>query len=340
MKGIRFLTMLAAALLTAVTVAAPAMSVRVEAANQYEVKFSAGKGYFTDSANGSNTSIKSETFQLSYGDPIDDSKPTADIKAPAGYIFSSWDIAANATAEKQTTYVAKYKKALDVVIYKVNYVDTYGNPVSTGKTMQGNKGDSVSENARAVTGYAVDTSVKSLTLTGNSATDVISFVYTNTQSTVSTVTNTVTTESVVTLPGETVYQTVTVPGTTTTAGGTTAGGTTAGGTTAGGTTAGGTTVVPNEEVPLANGTASSGSTTNSAASTQSTVTIPDESTPLTNGGSTATNSNVTISDESTPLSNGGNSGAPTALLIGIGCGGAAILVALAVAFALKKKRNG
>lgn len=62
MKGIRFLTMLAAALLTAVTVAAPAMSVRVEAANQYEVKFSAGKGYFTDSANGSNTSIKSETF--------------------------------------------------------------------------------------------------------------------------------------------------------------------------------------------------------------------------------------------------------------------------------------
>lgn len=103
-----------------------------------------------------------------------------DIKP--GYYFTGWSPEAEGSVEitKQTAFVAQYAKIINKAVYRVNYVDTYGNPVFTQKVVTGEAGARIYEIAEPVEDYAVDAVTKYATVEKDGKTE-ITFVYTSTK---------------------------------------------------------------------------------------------------------------------------------------------------------------
>lgn len=176
------------------------------------------------------------------------------------------------------SFVVKYDALVDTVEYKVRYVDSQsGEDVAPPVITQGNAGQTYTYYSQQIANYSCDTASQSLTLTGNSGDNVITFEYTSTLEPE---------VNRVEIPGDTITQTERIPGTTTiveqTTGTTTGTGTT--GTTTG--TSNGTGAGTNTAGTADNGTAGNTGDTAANAGTAGdtgvgeTETIEGEDVPL------------------------------------------------------------
>lgn len=237
----------------------------IQAADMYKVSFKAG-------AKGSFNGTSSIDVNVPYKGGIDVDLYESFVDADTGYYFIGWSPDAKGEVEvtKKTIFVAQYAKVIDEAVYRVNYVDTYGNAVATQKVVTTNDGARVSETALPIADYAVDATVKTAVVNKNGTTD-ITFIYTSTLDP----NVIIDTESIV-LPGGT---TITVV-----AGGTDA--TVAGGTVADTAEAAGETPEPAVEEPAGE-----------------TVENPDEEVPLDNPDASDDDEVVKSEDEEVPLAN-------------------------------------
>ena len=236
------IVMLCALLAAAMMVFVSGFSVR--AADSYKVSFKAG-------SKGNINGQSSVTEEYEYNSTLGDSLAIIEgqIVPDNGYYFTGWskDINSGTKVTRRENYVAQYARIIDEAVYRVNYVDTYGNAVATQKVVTTGLGAVVTEAAVPVIGYSVNTQYLQATINDADGTE-LTFVYTQDP-------NVVTETEVVVTPGGT---TVTVVGATDAA---TAGGTAAATNTVGaGTEAAqaeaqetgeGTAQVEEDEVPLA-----------------------------------------------------------------------------------------
>lgn len=225
-------------------------SLPVQAADSYKVSFKVGsRGSFRSDVSGVSESRTSVTRNYQYKEVIGEEELGSigtGIEVEAGYYFTGWSPKVEPVTRK-ANYVAQYARIIHEAVYRVNYVDTYGNAVATQKVAATELGQSVTEQAPSISGYTVDVQTQTAQVSKANGTE-ITFTYTQEA-------NVVTETETVIVPGETTVTTVTEPGTTGQPGATTGGaaGTgTAEGTPATPETEGPDTVVDeDEEVPLA-----------------------------------------------------------------------------------------
>ena len=187
-------------------------------------------------------------------------------------------------------YVVAYGIKGNQVAYTVQYQDEDGNTLAESQTFYGNVGDKPVVAYRYIENFIPQALALTKTLSENEADNVFTFTYAPGET--NRVVETTTTITTV-VPGNTVYNTVTVPAGTV-AGGTTTGGTNAAGGNANGTTTGGTNVTGGN----ANETTTPGGTTDANggqdADQDNTVENTDEQTPQ---------GLVDLDDEDTPTGN-------------------------------------
>ena len=187
-------------------------------------------------------------------------------------------------------YVVAYGIKGNQVAYTVQYQDEDGNTLAESQTFYGNVGDKPVVAYRYIENFVPQALALTKTLSENEADNVFTFTYAPGET--NRVVETTTTITTV-VPGNTVYNTVTVPAGTV-AGGTTTGGTNAAGGNANGTTTGGTNVTGGN----ANETTTPGGTTDANggrdADQDDTVENTDEQTPQ---------ELVDLDDEDTPTGN-------------------------------------
>lgn len=167
------------------------------AAKEYQIVFKAG-------SHGTVEGSKSHTVTKAYGETID--LGSIVVEPDAGYYPTGWspDVSGEVKVTKKAVYVAQYAKIIDAVSYRVNYVDTYGNPVATQKVAAFNKGATVNERFVPVDGFQVDAEVKSAAVDKDGT--EITFTYTSTAA-ADVITETETRE----VPGDTTVTTVQTP---------------------------------------------------------------------------------------------------------------------------------
>ena len=224
------------------------------------------------------------------------------------------------TVDGDADYVVAYGIKGEQVAYTVEYKDADGNTLADSQTFYGNVGDKPVVAYRYIENYVPQALALTKTLSENEADNVFTFTYTPGET--NQVIETTTTITTV-VPGNTIYNTVTVPAGTT-------GGTNAGGTTGANGTGGNAT--------NANGTTTPGGTTDANggqdANQGDTVESPDEDTPQ---------DLVDLDDEDTPTGNidaGKSEGVKTmnfSLVIIVAA--AAALIALIVAMRRRTKEN-
>lgn len=187
-------------------------------------------------------------------------------------------------------YVVAYGIKGNQVAYTVQYQDEDGNTLAESQTFYGNVGDKPVVAYHYIENFVPQALALTKTLSENEADNVFTFTYAPGET--NRVVETTTTITTV-VPGNTVYNTVTVPAGTA-AGGTTTGGTNAAGGNANGTTTGGTNVTGGN----ANETTTPGGTTDANggrdADQDNTVENTDEQTPQ---------ELVDLDDEDTPTGN-------------------------------------
>ena len=187
-------------------------------------------------------------------------------------------------------YVVAYGIKGNQVAYTVQYQDEDGNTLAESQTFYGNVGDKPVVAYHYIENFVPQALALTKTLSENEADNVFTFTYAPGET--NRVVETTTTITTV-VPGNTVYNTVTVPAGTV-AGGTTTGGTNAAGGNANGTTTGGTNVTGGN----ANETTTAGGTTDANggrdADQDDTVENTDEQTPQ---------ELVDLDDEDTPTGN-------------------------------------
>lgn len=290
-------------LLTVFAVAAAALGpvTPLKAADkEYKVSFKAGsKGTINGASSfditaGYKTSINLDTYETLV-DPED------------GYYFTGWspDVDGNVEITKKTTFVAQYARIIDKAVYRVNYIDTYGNAVATQKVVTSNGGAKISEQALEITDYAVDAAVKTATVNKDGSTE-ITFVYTSTVEP-----NVVVETETVVLPGGT---TITVVG----------GGQTAAPVGTAGGAAGGTTTPVTDQT-----------TTPGGQEDQTTVQNPDEEVPLANQNADDNKNTKKSEDEEVPLAN--EEVSSNTWIYGVA--GAVLLIAIAAVIYVYTKRK-
>lgn len=169
----RKMSRIAAVLLTGVMalllmgIATPA-SVHAEE-GEYKIDFKAG-------AEGTIAGDTSYTQPVTYGDKLDAESVAAMVQPNAGYYFTDWNKTVETTVTGKATYVAQYAKIIEEASYRVRYLDTYGNELSTQKVVAASKGGTVVEYARPIDGYIPDAEGKSTTIAAEGT--EIDFVYT------------------------------------------------------------------------------------------------------------------------------------------------------------------
>lgn len=217
-------------------------------------------------------------------------------------------------------YVVAYGIKGEQVAYTVEYKDADGNTLADSQTFYGNVGDKPVVAYRYIENYVPQALALTKTLSENEADNVFTFTYTPGET--NQVIETTTTITTV-VPGNTVYNTVTVP-----AG--TAGGTNAGGTTGANGTGGNATNADGTTTPGGTTDANGGQDANQG----DTVESPDEDTPQ---------DLVDLDDEDTPTGNidaGKSEGVKTmnfSLVIIVAA--VAALIALIVAMRRRTKEN-
>ncbi len=224
------------------------------------------------------------------------------------------------TVNGDADYVVAYGIKGEQVAYTVEYKDADGNTLADSQTFYGNVGDKPVVAYRYIENYVPQALALTKTLSDNEADNVFTFTYTPGET--NQVIETTTTITTV-VPGNTIYNTVTVP-----AG--TAGGTNAGGTTGANGTGGNATNADGTTTPGGTTDANGGQDANQG----DTVESPDEDTPQ---------DLVDLDDEDTPTGNidaGKSEGVKTmnfSLVIIVAA--AAALIALIVAMRRRTKEN-
>lgn len=136
----------------------------------YNIEFKAGaEGTFE----GGSTSC---TIPVSYGGTLDINAVRDQVRENPGYYFTDWNKTVETTVTGKATYVAQYAKIIEEASYRVRYLDTYGNELSTQKVVAASKGGTVVEYARPIDGYIPDAEGKSTTIAAEGT--EIDFVYT------------------------------------------------------------------------------------------------------------------------------------------------------------------
>ena len=288
--------LLVSLLTVAMTIGTASMSVMAAEPYTYTVTLSAGnKG----TINGQN---KIEVANLSSGSKVifnlNDIQVTDDRYYVKGIRLSGRDndeadealAAYRFPIDGDADYVVAYGIKGNMVAYTVNYQDASGNALAESQTFYGNIGDKPVVAYRYIENFIPQALALTKTLSENEADNVFTFTYAPGET--NRVVETTTTITTV-VPGNTVYNTVTVPAGTV-AGGTTTGGTNAAGGNANGTTTGGTNVTGGN----ANETTTPGGTTDANggqdADQDNTVENTDEQTPQ---------GLVDLDDEDTPTGN-------------------------------------
>lgn len=268
---------------------------------EYKVSFKAGsKGTIDGASSYDITAGYKATVNLDTYEPL--------VQPKEGYYFTGWspDASGNVEITKKTTFVAQYARIIDKAVYRVNYVDTYGNAVATQKVVTTNDGARISETALEITDYAVDAAVKTATANKDGSTE-ITFIYTSTVEP-----NVVVETETVVLPGGT---TITVVG---------GGQTVAPAGTTGGGAAGTTTPAAGQTTPPA------------GQEGQTTVQNPDQEVPLANQNAADSNNTKKSEDEEVPLANEEVSSNTWVY----GVAGAVLLIAIAaVIYAYTKRKK-
>ncbi len=224
------------------------------------------------------------------------------------------------TVDGDADYVVAYGIKGEQVAYTVEYKDADGNTLADSQTFYGNVGDKPVVAYRYIENYVPQALALTKTLSDNEADNVFTFTYTPGET--NQVIETTTTITTV-VPGNTIYNTVTVP-----AG--TANGTNAGGTTGANGTGGNATNADGTTTPGGTTDANGGQDANQG----DTVENPDEDTPQ---------DLVDLDDEDTPTGNidaGKSEGVKTmnfSLVIIVAA--AAALIALIVAMRRRTKEN-
>lgn len=313
----------------------PSMS--VHAASEYTVTFRPGNVGQFGIASGEEKTVKemaqevADIYYAQYETTITENGAIkvrvpagADMPAAPGYILPdegycvrAWGPEQGEKVTKNVDYVVDYGRLTDGVEYTVKYVDgESGESVAPSMTAYANIGDTVTKSAPAsVTtsdaGVYVLTSdaTQTITLSGNAASNVITFTYSYSYDA-----GTVTSEVVRTIPGDTVTATETVTS----------------------VADNGTGTVPGAAQ------AQGGAAGNGDAEDQDGVGIDDENAPLDNGpeGDGTEEELTNIEDERTPLQNllaGG--GSNTIVIMAGAFGVAAIVLALIWLLTRRKKTN-
>ena len=135
----------------------------------YNIEFKAG-------AEGTIAGDTSYTQPVTYGDKLDAESVAAMVQPNAGYYFTDWNKTVETTVTGKATYVAQYAKIIEEASYRVRYLDTDGNELSTQKVVAASKGGTVVEYARPIDGYIPDAEGKSTTIAAEGT--EIDFVYT------------------------------------------------------------------------------------------------------------------------------------------------------------------
>lgn len=136
----------------------------------YNIEFKAGaEGTFE----GGSTSC---TVPVSYGGTLDINAVRDQVRENPGYYFTDWNKTVETTVTGKATYVAQYAKIIEEASYRVRYLNTYGNELSTQKVVAASKGGTVVEYARPIDGYIPDAEGKSTTIAAEGT--EIDFVYT------------------------------------------------------------------------------------------------------------------------------------------------------------------
>ena len=224
------------------------------------------------------------------------------------------------TVDGDADYVVAYGIKGEQVAYTVEYKDADGNTLADSQTFYGNVGDKPVVAYRYIENYVPQALALTKTLSDNEADNVFTFTYTPGET--NQVIETTTTITTV-VPGNTIYNTVTVPAGTT-------GGTNAGGTTGANGTGGNATNADSTTTPGGTTDANGGQDANQG----DTVESPDEDTPQ---------DLVDLDDEDTPTGNidaGKSEGVKTmnfSLVIIVAA--VAALIALIVAMRRRTKEN-
>lgn len=147
------------------------------AAKEYKISFKSGsKGVYQDGA-----TSKDQMVMMNHDLPISPDTLAADLKIEPGYYFNGWNYTVKQTdITKSANYVAQYKRIIDEAVYRVSYVDNYGNELATQKVVTSNVGIVVAENAINIEGYAVDQLTKTATVEKKGT--EITFMYVSTAS--------------------------------------------------------------------------------------------------------------------------------------------------------------
>lgn len=109
------------------------------------------------------------------------------VEPKDGYYLSGWNVgtkeydvnADNVSVKKKTIMVAQYRKIIKEAVYRVKYVDNFGEDVATQKVIVIQRGAEVIEEALDVKGYKVDKEYKSATVS-KKGTEIV-FTYTSTK---------------------------------------------------------------------------------------------------------------------------------------------------------------
>lgn len=209
-----------------------ALMVPAFAAKSYTVSFKAGsKGIYTDGSTSKNEMVAANGDLKVSPDTL-----VADLQIEEGYYFNGWNYTVKQTnVSKSASYVAQYKRIVNEAVYRVSYVDNFGNELATQKVVTSNIGIVVAENALNIEGYAVDQLTKTAKVEKDGTQIVFTYV-----STESGEVQTITQNEVVVVAGGAIDAGANTP--------TVEGGT---GNDAGGTGGIGTEEVPEDETPLA-----------------------------------------------------------------------------------------
>lgn len=293
----RLTAALAAAVL--ILLAAAFAALPVHAASSYQISFKGGS-HGTISSDNVNQGVSYE-IDVPYQSALDMSQIR--VEPESGYYCTGWSPEVETSVTEKATYVAQYKKIIDEAVYRVNYVDNYGNELATQAVRITNNGVSVTEYALSIEGYAVDQASKTVTVAKEGT--EITFTYTSTAS--PSVTDQV--------------QTVVLPGgnTVVTTGGVTPG-TTAAGTTGNAVTAGGNAA--------ANGTTTGGNATDG---TNGTVNQQGQTTTVDDNGVPLANQNVSNNNKGSQI--------PTWGYIAGGLGAALIAGSIIYLIVQKRRKN-
>lgn len=171
-SSLKLVVSLLMALLVMMTLIMPAYAIK-----EYKISFKSGsKGVYQDG-----TTSKNLMVEMNQNLPVAPDTLAADLKIEDGYYFNGWNYTVEQTGIiKSANYVAQYKRIIDEAVYRVRYVDDFGNELATQKVVTSNVGIVVAENAINIDGYAVDQLTKTAVV--NEKGTEITFVYVSTAS--------------------------------------------------------------------------------------------------------------------------------------------------------------